>query len=181
MWHGSFEPFFRALVARMAVTDTALLEEMRAVFQRHRTTEYDFVLEELPSAAAFCGTADPATVFAAELKAFGEARHAGLRLYPGVAEGLRALRARGTVVVGVTESLAHYSAARLRRLGLDGALDVLYSYPDDPMPGGSRRMRRYAELHQAVADIDRLFGRRADAGVPHGFSPAAVEGGGPGS
>lgn len=79
---------------------------------------------------------DPATVYDAALHAQNSARFGHTKLYPGVAEALRALKEAGVRVVAYTESGAFWTEWRIRRTGLDGVIDVLYSAPDHDLLAG---------------------------------------------
>jgi phosphoglycolate phosphatase-like HAD superfamily hydrolase len=72
-----------------------------------------------------------------------------LALYPTVPETLAAIRGKGTIIVGYTESKAFYASYRIRKLGLDGVLDFLYSPEDDDLPSGIRAedIRKYPPSH----------------------------------
>lgn len=75
------------------------------------------------------------------------ARKEALRVYPEVRETLNAMRAKGCLVVGYTESMAFYTTQRVRSLGLDGVLDYLYCPRDHALPRGltRREIRRYPD------------------------------------
>jgi hypothetical protein len=59
------------------------------------------------------------------------------RLYPGVKDTLMTIRAEGVRIIGYTESIAFWTEWRIRTLGLDGVLEVLYSSPDHDVPAGT--------------------------------------------
>ena len=46
------------------------------------------------------------------------------------------LKESGVTLIGYTESLAYWTMWRLKRTGLDGIIDVLYSSPDHDLPRG---------------------------------------------
>ncbi|MFW8584209.1 hypothetical protein ACOJBM_02405 [Rhizobium beringeri] len=46
------------------------------------------------------------------------------------------LKKKGTKIVAYTESMGFYSAFRLKRFGLDGVIDVLFSPQDHDLPAG---------------------------------------------
>ena len=89
------------------------------------------------------------TRYAAAIEAYRTMRRRTLALYPGVLDTLRAVRAAGALVVAYTESRAYYADYRVRTLGLDGALDYLYSLPDHALPEGMTpsQIRRYPPEH----------------------------------
>ena len=72
-----------------------------------------------------------------------------MRLYPAVAETLLKIKGAGAAVVGYTESMGFYSNYRVRRLGLDGVLDYVFSPKDHDIPQGISRddIRKYPAAH----------------------------------
>ena len=151
VWHRSFSALLEELVRRSGVPRERLLDEIREVHRAHGTSEYAFVVEELPSLRELHPGGDPGEIYRAAIEASREARNAALRLYPGVAETLQALRRAGVLVIGYTESMAFYTGVRVRKLGLDGLLDLLYSPADHDLPPGLTReqARRYPAEHYA--------------------------------
>jgi phosphoglycolate phosphatase len=72
-----------------------------------------------------------------------------LKLYPTVAETLLQVKGSGAKVVGYTESMAFYSNYRVRRLGLDGVFDFIFSPQDHDIPPdlSVEDIRRYPSSH----------------------------------
>jgi phosphoglycolate phosphatase len=149
VWHRSFSAMLDVLLHHTGTERDLLLDEIREVHRAHGTSEYAFVAEELPSVQLLGEGA--LRVIASANEARRRARNDSLRLYPGVSDTLRALKAQGVLVIGYTESMAFYSASRVRKLGLDGLLDVLYSPRDHELPRGVSReqLRRHPEEHYA--------------------------------
>src|SRR5678815_2102577 len=121
-WMAMWSPAFGGMLARLAadsgVPREALEREFRALHQRHGTTEYAFAIQELPSLRAQHPGEDLVARYAAAIEQYRTARRRTLRLYPGVAEALAAIRATGCLVVGYTESRAYYVNYRVRALGV---------------------------------------------------------------
>lgn len=136
IWYRSFTALLDGLAWESGVPRDTLVDEARVVHQRHGTSEYAFLIQELPSLVRLHPGEDLARRYAGAITAFKEARAATLRLYPGVRETLCTLRARGCMLVGYTESLAYYTGYRVRKLALDGLLDHLYSPADHALPRG---------------------------------------------
>jgi len=136
-WHRSFAPLLKSLVKLSSIPQVKLEAEIRSIHQKYGTSEYAFLLEELPSlrarhsgASKLDGAYDPA------IDAYRAAREQVSDLYPTVAESLRVMKRQGAVVVSYTESLAFYTDYRIHSLGLDGLLDYVYSPPDHDLPIG---------------------------------------------
>ena len=154
-WHASFSAMVDELVRLTGIRRQVLLDEIRPIHQRYRTSEYSHVAQEIPSVLSmFDGDVDrllrdldPA------IHAYRKARKQTLRLYPDVKATLEKLKRRGVRVVAYSDSLQYYSAWRLERLGLDGVVDVLYCPPDHELPsnalvppGGAARLLEVTEL-----------------------------------
>jgi len=141
MWGSSFTALLDVLLRKSGVPGEVLLPEIRAVHQRYHTTEYAFLIQELPSLKRLHPNEDLTVVYADAIRAYKDARTASLRLYPGVHETLTRLKAAGCLVVGYTESQSFYSSYRIRHLGLDGVLDALFSPADHDHPPDFKRSK----------------------------------------
>lgn len=142
MWHAAFGALLETLLARTGIPSDKLLQEIQEVHRRHGTAEYAFLLEELPSLRNLHPATDPLKIpllYQDAIDAYCQARRERLRLYPTVMETLQHLKHSGCLTVGYTESPAFYTNYRLRRLGLDGLLDLVYSPPDHELPQGVSR------------------------------------------
>lgn len=153
IWHKSFTALVDKLVQTSGIDREVLLDEIREVHQKHRTSEYAFVIEELPSLRAKHPNGDLAQIYDSAIYAHRQARKQVEALYPGVAETLGVLKEKGVPVVGYTESMAYYSGRRVRVLRLDGLLDYLYSPPDHDMPEGMslEQIRKYPAAYYELA------------------------------
>jgi FMN phosphatase YigB (HAD superfamily) len=136
VWHASFSTLLHGISAISEVPIEVLIPEIQQIHQFHGTSEYAFLIEEIPSLRTKYGTVDLLEVFAAPIEAFREARRSALKLYPGVMETITTIRNSGCLIVGYTESMAFYTNYRMRRLDLDLMLDFLFSPPDHDLPAG---------------------------------------------
>lgn len=135
-WYASFSAFLDGVVRLTGVPQEQLEEEIRAVHQRRGTSEYSWLLYELPSVKASCGEKDPFVVFRDVLHEQNSARLHESRLYDGVLQTLETVRKAGVPIVAYTESQAYWTKWRMTKLGLDGIIDCLYSSPDHDSPKG---------------------------------------------
>lgn len=135
-WYESFSALLDGLVDASGVPVETLEREIRAVHQARRTTEYSFLLGEVPSLVAAADGVDVEKRYGEALHAQRSARIRHTHLYPTVLETLTALRSRGVSIVAYTESVAYWTEWRIRRTGLDGVIDRLYSAPDHDLPAG---------------------------------------------
>ncbi len=134
MWYQSFSLLLKQLVARSGISQEVLIAEIRDVFQEHGTSEYRYLLQELPSLKSRRPPGGEEEQYSSILHEYQKAREAYLSLYPGVLTTLKALKERQCLVVAYTESMASYSISRVKTLHLDGLLDYLYTSVDHGLP-----------------------------------------------
>jgi FMN phosphatase YigB (HAD superfamily) len=136
-WHASFAPMLARLSERSGIPQEHLEIEIRAIHQKMRTSEYSLLLAELPSLRRLHGEGvDLLREYDDVLHVLNSARKRNTRLYPTVLETLRRVRSSGVPIVAYTESIAFWTEWRIKHVGLDGVLDVLYSSPDHDWPAG---------------------------------------------
>jgi len=135
-WHTSFAAMLEVLEKQSGVTRETLLPEIRAIHQMRRTTEYSYLLNEVPSLIKAAAGTPPLEAYDDAVHALNKARRETTRLYPGVAETLATLKSSGVRVVAYTESISFWTEWRIKHTKLDGVIDVLYSAPDHDLPAG---------------------------------------------
>jgi phosphoglycolate phosphatase len=151
IWYTSFSAMLNEIARISSLPIEVLERESKAVHEKHGTSEYSFLIEELPSLVARHPSKDLKEVYGPAIEAYRQARRSKLVLYPTVLETLKGLKVSGTLVIGYTESLEFYTTYRLIKLGLDGLLDVVYFPPDHSLPVGldASQIRRYdADAYQ---------------------------------
>jgi len=135
LWYCSFKPMFDALVKKLGISEDALKTQIQAVYQKHKTSEYSFLLQELPCVRERYGPGfNPYVEFPEVIQAYRNGRKNASRLYPGVIETLNTLQCSGITIAGFTEAQFFYAAQRIRVLGLDGIIGVLYSTQNQGLP-----------------------------------------------
>lgn len=134
LWHATFTALMDEVTRLTDYRLEDLESEIRSVHQKHGTSEYAFLLSHLKALEPY-RTGRPAhEAFESAIVAARVARRAKLCLYPTVADSLLAIKGSGCQIVAYTESLRYYSFYRIKRLGLDGVLDYLYSPEDHEVP-----------------------------------------------
>jgi len=128
-----------SLLKKSQIPRQSLVSEIREIHQREGTSEYAFLIEELPSLRNKHPRENLLEVYADAIQAFRHARASALRLYPTVSDTLQFLMDSECRVVGYTESLEFYSLYLIRKLDLDGLLDFVYTPPDHALPSGLSR------------------------------------------
>ncbi len=149
LWLNCFSTMLDGIVEISGIPKKKLIPEISAVHQKHGTSEYSFLIEELPSLKPILKGRPGTEVFAAPIKSFRLQRRKSLQLYPTVAETLLKIKGRGARIIGYTESMPFYSNYRVRRLGLDGVLDHVYCPEDHVLPEGlsPEDVRKYPAEH----------------------------------
>ena len=175
IWLNCFSPMLDKLIELSAVPKENLIPEIADVHQKHGTSEYSFLIDELPSLRTLRGNQPAITFFAPAIDVYREERRKWLKLFPTVAETLLKIKGRGTIIVGYTESMAFYSNYRLRRLGLDGVLDYVFCPRDHLLPAGlsPEDLRKYPaehyELRYTKQDFTPEGSKKPDTAVLNGI------------
>lgn len=152
-WYHGFKPFLDELIRISGLPETDLKSAIRAVHQKHRTSEYAFLVESLNIIRD--GTVqDTVHKYSPAVAARRSGRRAYLKLYPGVLETLVAMRDAGVFLVIFTESQTFYTTMRMKRLGLDGVINVLYSTDDHDLPDKSyvNQLRSYPSSYYKLSE-----------------------------
>lgn len=148
-WGQSFTAMMRAVSKIENIEPSNLYNEIKQVHRNHGTSEYAFMLEELP----YIKNLDPVRQYRIIQEAnddFASVRDGSLKLYAGVQETLETLRAKGIYIVAYTESYSRYTGHRLKLLGLDGKIDVLYAPEDHHASVGQFAHLTHSPLPAAV-------------------------------
>jgi FMN phosphatase YigB (HAD superfamily) len=163
LWSASFTGLMNVLVEEGKLDRETLLDEAREIHQRHRTSEYFLLLDELPSVRGLAER-DAARVKPVAIAAAQDARKEVLELYPKTLETLEKIRESGSLVVAYTESMAFATAQRIRKLDLDGVIQYLYSSPDHDFPNGAspKDLRRHSDDYYSLKQTEH---RHVERGV----------------
>jgi len=142
LWYETFTAMANRVLEISSVDPERFYTECSVVHQKYGTSEYAFLLTELPCLVEIYGS-DLLSTMQPAIDDFRAARRKNLRLYDGVSATLKRLRSDGVTVVAFTESKAFYTNYRFRKTGLDGLVDFLYSPPDHAVPFDTTIKRRY--------------------------------------
>jgi phosphoglycolate phosphatase len=137
------------------VDEERLLDDLRAVHQRMHSSEHPYSLLETDTVRARFGhlsRSKQAQHLDDAFHQFNRTRNATLKLYEGVASGLRRLQARGTLVVGHTEATVPNALFRLRKLGVEKFFCRLYAVT----PQGTEPYGVSAEPTTSTIDVHFL-------------------------
>lgn len=149
LWVNCFSAMLDRLSDISGVPKEELKPEIAAIHQKHGTSEYSFLIEEMPSLRSMLNGRPATEVFSDAINSYRLQRRKHLKLYPTVAETLLKIKGRGSRLIGYTESMAFYSNYRVRRLGLDGVLDYVFCPEDHVLPEGisADDIRQYPPEH----------------------------------
>ena len=136
VWYASFHPIYEGVVSHSNCSQDAIEKEIREIHQKHRTSEYSFLIDELNVLKNIDKNGDRREQLKECIQASQSGRDKKLELYDGVFKSLWDIKNKGTKIIAYTETMAFYSAYRLKRFGLDGVIDVLYSPQDHDKPHG---------------------------------------------
>lgn len=134
LWYATFGRLLDELVVGSGIARATIEAEVREVFQNQGTSEYGFLLEELPSLGASQTIDSYSSRYHSIIEAFRTRYTSSLRLYPSVWDTLLTIRGAGSQIVAYTESMPAYAIPRVVELGLDGVIDYLYTPPNHAMP-----------------------------------------------
>jgi phosphoglycolate phosphatase len=126
----AFRALVDVLVKDLGIDREELLDEFKAVHQRHGDSEYPLAVFELPSVVRRFPHLRGDELRAALGRAFSAleaATEEHLRLYPAVVSTLGALRQAGVLIVGHTEAMAENAFFRLRHLLISSRFSALYA------------------------------------------------------
>jgi phosphoglycolate phosphatase len=146
VWYQSFRGMLTKLLQTSGVPEPVLIKEIKQIHQQHRTSEYLMLVSEIPSLMDKHPNEDLTQVYEDAIREYWIQREATLRLFPSVLETLKAVKTKDALVVGYTESQAFYSEFRVKYLGLDGILDILYSPEGHELPENSGKQLHFFPL-----------------------------------
>jgi phosphoglycolate phosphatase len=131
------EAMVAAVVQATGLPRLRVVQSLKQVYTRHESNEYPYALQESSLFQEFpeFGSFDKLVIDPARA-AFSEARRKYLKPYKGVVETLGVLKARGIVVVALTDAPRNPAEQRAKRLGIDTLLAELYTMPGFTFPAG---------------------------------------------
>ncbi|WP_236713916.1 HAD family hydrolase [Pseudomonas sp. ICMP 10191] len=133
MWYKSFLAMSMKAIDISGIDPNRYYEECKILHQKHGTSEYSFVLSELPSLKKMYGD-NVRDIMQPAIQEFRDSQNSTLVLYPGVRDTLKSLKKEGVTIAAFTESKAFYTHTRFKKLGLDEIVDFIYSPKDHVLP-----------------------------------------------
>jgi len=149
IWYHPFSAMMENISSTSQIPLDVLLPEVRTIHQKYGTSEYSFLIDEIPSLRKLHPNESIADVYQDAINIYGTVRNQHMKLYEHVLDTFEHLRSKGTLIVAYTESKAYYTNYRMRKLQLDRVIDYLYSPADHDLPEGltSNDIRSYPDDH----------------------------------
>lgn len=145
-WYKSFKVFIDDVLENTNIEENELLEQIKSIHQKHGTSEYSFDL--LLGELKLFQDNYPKEKIEQLRHTFYKTKKDYLKLYPGVLELFTHLKQNNCKIIAYTESMEFYAKDRVKKLGLDGILDVLFTPKDHEIPENIKRY--YSERHYAL-------------------------------
>jgi FMN phosphatase YigB (HAD superfamily) len=119
-----------------------LKTDFKQLHEKYSTTESSFIVDDLLSLTPEQkeNLSKSSLGKKSILHEYNSNKKRNLKLYDGVLQTLKAMKAQGAIIVGFTESHAFYTKYRLKHLGLDGIFDYIYSPVDLPLPASFQKI-----------------------------------------
>jgi phosphoglycolate phosphatase-like HAD superfamily hydrolase len=103
IWYRCFSGMLEEIIRVSGLPRETLINEIKVVHQKYGTSEYSFLIEELPSLDKFLEGRAATEVFKSAIEIYREQRRLHLKLFPTVAETLLKIKGRGARIIGYTE------------------------------------------------------------------------------
>jgi|GEM_PF-281073 phosphoglycolate phosphatase-like HAD superfamily hydrolase len=129
-WYESFNAMLSKIEEISGIKRALLIPDIKKVHASHSTSEYSFLIQEMKILQEKYRDQDLSVIFQPAIDLYRKKRDESLKLFDGVLETLIELKRKGSLIVGFTESQEFYSTYRIKRLGLDGLLDIVYFPPE---------------------------------------------------
>jgi phosphoglycolate phosphatase-like HAD superfamily hydrolase len=134
IWFQSFKAMLDKLVAISGTVEASLLPMIKGVHEKYGTVEYLALIQDPDFALPKAAGEDVFTKYKEAIDAYIQKRDEHTVLYPDVIETLTKLREAGCLIVGYSESQSLYTNYRIKKLHLDGVIDLVYCQPTHKLP-----------------------------------------------
>ena len=147
MWYFAFSAMLSSIVTISGFSEKKLKDSIKSIHQKYGTSEYPLVIQEIPDIKKKYKLRDIKIIFAESISKYKHTRDKYLRLYPSVYNTLLDLKSIGCKLICYSESHEFYSKIRIKKFGLDGVIDFLYSPPDTKLPVDRKQIRSKNDSH----------------------------------
>jgi FMN phosphatase YigB (HAD superfamily) len=141
MWYISFSNYIRNIHDTTKIPMDELKVSFKKLHQKYHSTEFSFAYKELNVIKR-----KDYKLFESETKdkisiihQYNHDKKYSLKLYASVHDTLVYLKSRGTKIVGFTETNSFFTKTRIKLLGLDGLIDIVYCPKDIGLPRSVKR------------------------------------------
>jgi phosphoglycolate phosphatase len=145
----AFDALLKQLSTDVGVGYDQLAQESSAVFSAHKSIEYPFVVQELPSVIHHFGDDIDGLLNKAvrpAREAFMRAAEPHLRSYKNVKETLGTANQMGIPVIALTDAPRYVAMWKLNKLGLLDHVNAVYGLADPKIPTQNGRIKVEPEI-----------------------------------
>jgi phosphoglycolate phosphatase len=139
IWFESFGKLIESISERTGISLNQLLDEAQVAHREAHTSDFELVLDYLPSLVDYSSPKKPREFFAEEMHRYYSTRKRLTVLYPDTMKALARVKARGAKIVAFTESDSYLATQRLIRTGLDGVIETVWVAPDLAVTDDAKR------------------------------------------
>ncbi len=180
----SLEAMVDSLVATTGLPRIRIVQSLKDVYTRYESNEYPFAIQESDIFQPYERDFDSFNRLVVEpaRQAFDAARRRWLHPYPEVKETLDWIRGEGMKLVALSDAPRNAAEARVKKLGLDGHFDALYTLPGYELPKNvDPRIRRREEAgayrsRTVVRELPREAEKPSPAGLRRILDDFGLEG-----
>lgn len=130
IWSSSLPPLLETVAQQLGIEQSQLELEAREIHRQVRTSDFELVLDQMPSVVAATSPTEPRVALREAMRKYYSSRKRLTVTYPDVVDTLQEIRAAGTHVAAFTESDEFQATLRIKRTGLDGLIQDLWVAPD---------------------------------------------------
>jgi phosphoglycolate phosphatase len=170
-WYYPFKEMLEDISKKSGIDEDILKSEIRVIFQKYKTTEYPFLIQEIESLKKKYQNNNFVQSYKDIIDNFKQNRKKYLKLYHAVYETLSEISKKGTLLIGFTESMAFYTTMRIKCLELDGILNYVYTAHNHVIPetinlNKFRNHRNdYYELTQTKLKLSPKESKKPDSSI----------------
>lgn len=145
-WYKSFKIFIDDVLLNTNIQEEILLKQIKTIHQKYGTSEYSFDL--LLSELEVFQQHYPKDKIEQLRYKFYKTKKDYLKLYSGILEFFTHLKQNDCKIIAYTESMEFYAKDRVKKLRLDGIIDVLFTPKDHNVPEDIQRY--YTDKHYTL-------------------------------
>lgn len=129
MWYNSFYPYINRISKEFNIPIDELKADFKKLHQTYGSSEASFLYEKLETLddSQKKKIKESINDNKSIIHEYNSLKKHSLVLYKGVKDALKELKSKDVLIIGFTESNDFFTKYRLKQLGLDGLIDVIYA------------------------------------------------------